>query len=90
MRSGRARSNVPLNGCMMGWCRRDSRYPTVQRFVKAWHEEANEAGEPVAAKSGTEPLTLRIDVSASPSTPHKNKYGKDYKPQAGETEDERY
>jgi len=64
--------------------------PAGSHVVKAWHEEANEAGEPVAAKSGTEPLTLRIDVSASPSPPHKNKYGKDYKPQAGETEDERY
>ena len=41
MRSGRGRSSAPPSGCMMGWCRTgfSGSYPTVQRFVKAWHEE---------------------------------------------------
>jgi hypothetical protein len=66
-------------------------YPTVQRFVKAWHEEGTELSQPLSVQaSGDTPLLLRIDISGAPADPHKNKYGKDYKPQAGESEDERY
>ena len=65
--------------------------PAGSHVVKAWHEEGSEISQPLDVKAGPEgPITLRIDVSGSPPAPHKNKYGKDYKPQAGESEDERY
>lgn len=58
--------------------------------VKAWHEEGGEGSAPVAARAGTEsPVAIRLDASAFKSEPHKNKYGKDYPPQAG-SDDERY
>jgi plastocyanin len=65
--------------------------PAGSHVVKAWHEEGAEVSQPLAVKTGAEPpLALSIDVSGSPPPPHKNKYGKDYKPQASESEDERY
>ena len=58
--------------------------------LKAWHEEASESSTPVTVRAGNEsPVTLRIDVSGFRPAPHKNKYGKDYPPQAG-LDDERY
>ena len=65
--------------------------PAGAHTLKAWHEEGTEISQPVAVKAGGEPpLELRIDVSGAPPPPHKNKYGKDYKPPVGESEDERY
>jgi plastocyanin len=65
--------------------------PAGSHLVKAWHEEAAELSQSAAVQaSGDAPLLLRIDVSGTPAELHKNKYGKDYKPQAGETDDERY
>jgi plastocyanin len=59
-------------------------------IVKAWHEEAGEVSQTVDARSGdAAPLQIRLDLSGFKPAPHKNKYGKDYKPQA-ENEDERY
>jgi plastocyanin len=65
--------------------------PPGARVLKAWHEEAPaELSVPVAVtSSGDAPVTIRIDVSSFLHEPHKNKYGKDYKPPA-ESEDERY
>ncbi|MEP6995830.1 MAG: hypothetical protein ABI968_15005 [Acidobacteriota bacterium] len=65
--------------------------PTGSHVVKAWHEEGTDVAQPVAVKGGPQaPLAIRIDVSSTSAATHKNKYGKDYKPQAGESEDERY
>ena len=66
--------------------------PAGSHTIKAWHEDGAEVSQPVAVRAGGEPpLTVRIDVSGTPPPPHKNKYGKDYKPQAGESDgDERY
>ena len=65
--------------------------PAGTHVVKAWHEDGAEVSQTVAVRSGPEPpLTLRIDVAGTPPPPHKNKYGKDYKPPAAESEDERY
>jgi plastocyanin len=65
--------------------------PPGSYVVKAWHEEGTEVAHPVAVKSGGDaPLALRIDVSAFKPEPHKNKYGKEYPPKAGESDDERY
>ena len=59
--------------------------------VKAWHEESSETSQPVTVgASGDAPLSLRLDLSGFKPAPHKNKYGKDYPPNAGEAEDERY
>ncbi len=66
--------------------------PAGARVLKAWHEEAAaEVSVPITVRaSGDAPVPIRIDVSAFRPEPHKNKYGKDYKPQAAESEDERY
>lgn len=58
--------------------------------VRAWHEEGGETSAPVSVRSRAEsPVALRLDASPYRPAPHKNKYGKDYPPQAG-TDDERY
>ena len=62
--------------------------PAGQHVVKAWHEEGGEAQSSISAASGA-PLTLKLDVTAFKPLPHKNKYGKDYPPGAG-NDDERY
>jgi plastocyanin len=65
--------------------------PAGTHVVKAWHEDGSEVALTIAVKSDAQTLApLRIDVAGSPPPPHKNKYGKDYKPQAAESEDERY
>ncbi len=65
--------------------------PPGARVVKAWHEEGTETSQPVTASAaGETPVVLRLDLSGYKPAPHKNKYGKDYKPKAGEAEDERY
>ena len=65
--------------------------PSGPHTVRVWHEEGPEAKEAVTVGNGPSgPLALRIDVSAFKPEPHKNKYGKDYKPPPPDSEDERY
>ena len=46
---------------------------------------------PITVQAGADaPLAIRIDVSGFKAEPHKNKYGKDYAPNAGTSTDERY
>jgi plastocyanin len=66
--------------------------PAGSHVLKVWYEEApTEISVPVTVKaSGTDTAgPIRIDVSAFQAEPHKNKYGKDYKPPPAD-EDERY
>jgi len=65
--------------------------PDGPRVVHVWHEEGPEAKQLVTV-GGAAPASLdvRIDVSAFKPEPHKNKYGKDYKPPPPDSEDERY
>jgi hypothetical protein len=66
--------------------------PAGERVLKVWHEEAPaELSIPITVKgSAVEAVgPIRIDVSAYKPEPHKNKYGKDYKPPPAD-EDERY
>ena len=65
--------------------------PPGSYVVKTWHEEGGESGQPVTVRAGGEvPLALRLEVSGAKPEPHKNKYGKDYAPNAGASDDERY
>ena len=58
--------------------------------LRSWHEEAGESQTTVTVRPAQEsPIVLRLDVSGFRPAPHKNKYGKDYPPQAG-LDDERY
>jgi len=64
--------------------------PAGSWTLKAWHEEAGEVSEPVTVHArGETAAPVRLDASAFKPQPHKNKYGKDYPPQAA-TDDERY
>jgi len=64
--------------------------PPGSYVVKAWHEETGETQVPVAIRAGeVSSVTLKLDASGFRPAPHKNKYGKDYPPQAG-LDDERY
>jgi plastocyanin len=60
--------------------------------VHAWHEEGGaEVKVPVTVHaSGDAAVPVAIDVSGFKAEPHKNKYGKDYKPPTSDAEDERY
>jgi plastocyanin len=65
--------------------------PSGARVVRAWHEEGGDVRQPVTVGGGAEPaLSIRIDVSGFKRDPHKNKYGKEYKPPPNDSEDERY
>ncbi len=65
--------------------------PSGAYVLKAWHEEGGEVSLPAMVRPGGEaPLNPHIDVSGFRAEPHKNKYGKDYPPNAGESIDERY
>jgi plastocyanin len=58
--------------------------------LRSWHEESAESQTTVTVRPGVDsPVALRLDVSGFRPAPHKNKYGKDYPPQAG-LDDERY
>jgi plastocyanin len=68
--------------------------PAGARVLKVWHEEAAaELSFPITVQASGgaaapgEPI--RIDISAFKPEPHKNKYGKDYRPPPAD-EDERY
>ncbi len=64
--------------------------PAGSYTLKAWHEEGSEVQTHVSVRASREtPVTVSIDVSGFRPVPHKNKYGKDYPPQAG-SDDERY
>jgi plastocyanin len=68
--------------------------PAGARVLKVWHEEANaEITIPITVKAqGAQARVdapIRIDISGYKPEPHKNKYGKDYKPPPSD-EDERY
>jgi hypothetical protein len=68
--------------------------PAGARVLKVWHEEAGaELSVPITVKASGGDASpgdpIRIDVSAFKAEPHKNKYGKDYKPPPAD-EDERY
>jgi len=65
--------------------------PPGSYVLKAWHEEAGEISQPVTVRgAGDAPLELRLDATGFRPEPHKNKYGKDYPPNAGASSDERY
>ena len=65
--------------------------PPGNYVLKAWNEQGGETSQPVAVHSGTDaPLSLSLDVTGFKPEPHKNKYGKDYPPNAGAETDERY
>jgi len=65
--------------------------PPGNYVLKAWSEQSGETSRPVTVGSGTEaPLSLSLDVTGFKPEPHKNKYGKDYPPNAGAETDERY
>lgn len=58
--------------------------------VRAWNEEGGESRAPVTIRPRAEtPIALRLDATAFQQESHKNKYGKDYPPQAA-SDDERY
>ena len=65
--------------------------PPGSYVVHAWHEEGPEVKFPVTVRaSGDAPISIPIDVTGFKPEPHKNKYGKDYKPPSSDAEDERY
>jgi len=65
--------------------------PPGNYVLKAWNEQSGELSQPVSVHSGTDaPLSLSLDVTGFRPEPHKNKYGKDYPPNAGAETDERY
>jgi len=59
--------------------------------LKVWHEEGGDALEtPIVVRSRADTtVSPRLDITGFRPQPHKNKYGKDYPPQAG-SDDERY
>jgi plastocyanin len=58
--------------------------------IRVWNEEAGETRIPASVRGRTEtPVAIRLDATEFRLQAHKNKYGKDYPPQAG-TDDERY
>ncbi len=65
--------------------------PAGTHTLRVWHEDGSETSQPITVKgAGDAPVTLSIEVSGAPGAPHKNKYGKDYKPPPTDAEDERY
>jgi plastocyanin len=65
--------------------------PAGSYVVHAWHEEGPEVKVPVTVgAAGDSSISIPIDVTGFRAEPHKNKYGKDYKPPSSDAEDERY
>ena len=67
--------------------------PAGARTLKVWHEEVGERAQHPHHRDGrrghARGRPIRIDISSFKPEPHKNKYGKDYKPPPAD-EDERY
>lgn len=64
--------------------------PAGSWTLKAWHEESAEIAVPVTVRArAVTAVPIRLDVSGYKLQPHKNKYGKEYPPQAA-SDDERY
>ena len=64
--------------------------PAGEYELKAWHEEGGETRLALTVRADTDmPVAVTIDVSRFRFVPHKNKYGKDYPPQAS-GDDDRY
>jgi plastocyanin len=58
--------------------------------LRVWHEEGGETSIPVTVRAGADATAaVRLDTSGYKPQAHKNKYGKDYPPQAA-SDDERY
>jgi len=58
--------------------------------IRTWQEEGGESRTPLVVRARMDnPVALRLDATEYKPQPHKNKYGKDYPPNAG-TDDERY
>lgn len=65
--------------------------PAGAHVLKAWHEEGGETQVPLVVRARNDaPVTVRLDATGYKAQPHKNKYGRDYPPMAGESQDERY
>jgi len=65
--------------------------PAGSHVLKAWHEEGGETQVPLTVRARNEAsVMVKLDVTGHKPQPHKNKYGKDYPPRAGESDDERY
>jgi hypothetical protein len=53
--------------------------PAGEWVLKAWHERAGEASQPVSVTvDGTVEASLALDASRFKRAPHKNKFGKAY------------
>jgi plastocyanin len=65
--------------------------PLGPHKLKVWHEEGGDPVEtPIVVRARADtPASPRLDITGFRPQPHKNKYGKDYPPQAG-SDDERY
>lgn len=65
--------------------------PAGSHVLKIWHEEGGETQVPVTVRARSDgSVTVRLDITGYKTQPHKNKYGRDYPPRAGESDDERY
>ncbi|HTY42522.1 MAG TPA: carboxypeptidase regulatory-like domain-containing protein [Thermoanaerobaculia bacterium] len=65
--------------------------PPGSYVLKAWHEESGETSQPVVVRgAGDPPAAVSLDVTGFKPEAHKNKYGKDYPPNAAASSDERY
>ncbi len=67
--------------------------PDGQRVLKVVERAGGCGGQRARFRDGrraTRPRSIRIDVSGFQPEPHKNKYGKAYKPPPPDSEDERY
>jgi plastocyanin len=65
--------------------------PAGPHQLKVWHEEGTDVVEtPIVVRPHADAsVSPRLDITGFRPQPHKNKYGKDYPPQAG-PDDERY
>jgi hypothetical protein len=64
--------------------------PPGNYTLKVWSEESGESAQPVSVGAAPgAPVAVRLDATGFKAEPHKNKYGKDYPPNAGAA-DERY
>ncbi|HTR04394.1 MAG TPA: carboxypeptidase regulatory-like domain-containing protein [Thermoanaerobaculia bacterium] len=65
--------------------------PPGSYVLKTWHEESGETSQPIVVHgSGDAPASVALEVTGFKPEAHKNKYGKDYPPNAAASTDERY